>query len=135
MSVVSKAITPIFLIGFSGVALFVSGVKPGPTMAGAGCVAVNVALQLMFVRRFALGGKLALLYPLLLALSAVPLLVLCAGAKGAEGARGANGLGASRQKPKKPVYQYRLNDVIDRVRDIVGDRIGRSPDDFRERVE
>ena len=46
--------------------------------------------------------------------------------------KGGSRLGAS---GNQPVYQYRLNDVVDRVREIVNDRMKQpSPDDdYRER--
>lgn len=128
MSLVANTFAPVFLIGLSGISLF--RFESGATLKVAGCMAINVALQLLFVRRFALGGSpsnahgiFALLYPLFLAMSVALMLVASAGTQ-------TSMLGASQ---KKHVYQYRLNDVIDRVRDIVGDRISRSSDDHRER--
>lgn len=85
-------------------------------------------MQVAVIRRCAMGGRpsnlqgvLALIYPLLLVVSMSLTFMLY------------------RDVPpsvvgNQPVYQYRLNDVIDRVRGIVVDRMNHGPaEDFRER--
>lgn len=146
MSLVAKVVAPA-VIGISSVLSvyqqrgLLSNSRKMAFVKGTCSLAACVALQLAVIHRSALGGRpsnvqglLALLYPILLPVSMVltfilyhelPLSVVLAffGGTSRLGASGNN----------QPVYQYRLNDVIDRVREIVGDRINQSSDDFRER--
>lgn len=132
MSVVAKYVAPAVI----GVSSLVTLYQSRPTVTGtsafvkgSAALASSVALQLYFIRRCALGGKpsntqgvFAMIYPpLVLSLMAVSWILYTAG-------RSRSRLGVSESHP---VYQYRLNDVIDRVRNIVGERT--SSDDFRER--
>ena len=150
MSLVGKAFAPALLIGSSAFSLYqhreaLLQTRATTLVKGSVSLAMCIAMQLALINRCAMGGKpsnlkglFAIAYHLLLPMSAVltymlfreiPLHTLVVLAKGflrQDGSR----LGAS---GNQPVYQYRLNDVIDRVRDIVGDRINNSSDDFRER--
>lgn len=145
MSFVGKAFAPALLVGSSAFGLYQQREALRQTgsqaiVKGSVSLTLCVAMQLVFINRYAMGGKpsnlkglFALIYHLLLPASMVltfmlyreipPSMLLTL-------ARGSSRLGASWNHP---VYQYRLNDVIDRVRDIVGDRINHSSDDFRER--
>lgn len=146
MSLVGKFIAPVLLVGSSGVGLH----KSRPTLArfgntafakGSLALTVSIALQLVFINRCAMGGRpsnlkglLSMIYPAALALSMVltfmlfnniPPVTVWQTLMSAPSRLGASG--------NHPVYQYRLNDVIDRVREIVGDRISETTDDLRER--
>lgn len=145
MSLVAKVVAPA-VIGISSVLSvyqqrgLISDSRKKAFVKGTFSLAACVALQLAVIRRSALGGRpsnvqgmLALLYPILLPVSMVltfilynelPLSVVLA-FFGNTSRLGASG--------NQPVYQYRLNDVIDRVREIVGDRINQSSNDLRER--
>lgn len=145
MSLVAKAVAPA-VIGISSVVSvyhqrnLLSDSRKKAFVKGTFSLAACAALQLAVIRRSALGGRpsniqgfLTLLYPILLPASMVltfilykelPLSVVLAFFGGT------SRLGAS---GNQPVYQYRLNDVVDRVREIVADRINQSSDDFRER--
>lgn len=143
MSLVGKYVAP-GLIGVSSLVAMYKQFQVSRTsdfVKGSLSLAVGVALQVAVIHRSAVGGKpsnlrgvLAFLYPLLLLLSHVysamlynnvpPRMLLSF-------LTGPSRLGASGNN--HPVYQYRLSDVLDRVRDIVGDRIQSSADDTRER--
>lgn len=145
MSLVANIIAPAVIGIPSVVSIYqqrglLSNSKKKAFVKGTLSLTACVALQLAVTRRCAMGGKpsnlkglLGLLYPLLLMVSMVltfmvyndlpPSMLLAFFA-------GSSRLGAS---GNQPVYQYRLNDVIDRVREIVGDRINQSSDDLRER--
>ncbi|CAM9104526.1 unnamed protein product [Ectocarpus sp. 12 AP-2014] len=132
MSVVAKYVAPALIVVPSLGTLYSSRPSVSGTSAfakGSVALAVSVALQLLFVRRCALGGKpsnlkglFALIYPAFVTMSLTLTLILFkTGGGPARLGVGANSL----------VNQYRLSDVIDRVRNIVGERT--SSDDFRER--
>lgn len=145
MSLVTKVIAPAVIGIPSVVSIYqqrglLSNSKKQAFVKGTLSLTACVALQLAVTKRCAMGGKpsnlkglLGLFYPLLLTVSmvltfmmyqSIPPTMLFAFLTGP------SRLGAS---GNQPVYQYRLNDVIDRVREIVGDRINQSSDDFRER--
>lgn len=148
MSLVANAIAPAFFVGGSAAGIYSQSQSYlesyGPAAFAKGCalLVASVALQLMFVRRCALGGKpsnlsgvLSMVYPLVLAGSVVtsyllfhdisPQIALTFLPLGGPSRLGASG--------NQPVYQYRLSDVVDRLRHIVRDRVVRAPgDDFRE---
>ena len=132
MSVVAKYVAPAVI----GVPSLITLYQSRPTVTGTSAflkgsatLALSVALQLYFIRRCALGGKpsnsqgvFAMIYPpLVIGAMALSFLFFQIG-------RTSSRLGVS---GSHPVYQYRLVDVIDRVRHIVGERT--SSDDFRER--
>lgn len=132
MSVVANYVAPALLIVSSLSTLYVSR----PTVTGTSAFAkgslaltVSVALQLLFIRRCALGGKpsnlqgvFAMVHPVLVVLSMVLSFILF------QTGGGPSRLGVA---VGSPVYQYRISDVVDRVRHIVGERT--TSDDFRER--
>lgn len=147
MSTVGKIVAPSLVVGFSVLGmyqqrgLFEQSRTPA-FIKGSVSLTVCAVLHVVVVRRCALGGSpsnlhgsLALMYPLIMvALVAAtymlysdmpPTVVL-------QLLKGGSRLGAS---GNHPVYQYRLNDVIDRVREIVDHRMKQpSPkDDFRQR--
>lgn len=145
MSLVGNTIAPAVLIGSSAIGLYqqrglLRHSRAKAFLKGSASLAACVVLQLAFIRRCAMGGKssnlkgvLSMIYPpVLLSLMVVtfmlfrdipPSMLLYI-------MSGPSRLGAS---GNHPVYQYRLNDVIDRVREIVGDRVNQGADDFRER--
>ncbi len=145
MSLIGKYVAPALICGSSAIVMFqhrelLRSSRKMDFAKGSLSLTVGVVLQVMIIRRSAMGGNpsnvqglLAFMYPLLLLAShaysfmlynSIPpqavLLFLT----------GPSRLGAS---GNHPVYQYRLNDVIDRVRSIVGDRIQKTSDDVRER--
>lgn len=145
MSLVAKVIAPAVIGIPSVVSIYqqrglLSNSKKQAFVKGTLSLAACVALQLAVARRCAMGGKpsnvkglVGLLYPLLLTVSVVLTFMLYQSIPPTTlfaFLTGTSRLGAS---GNQPVYQYRLNDVIDRVREIVGDRINQSSDDFRER--
>ena len=129
MSVVAKYVAPITL-GVPAVLTLLKTMNGSATfMKGATLLGVSVALQIMMIRRCALGGRpsnkqgvFAMFYiPLVLlpmVLSAILLQITSHESR----------LGVS---SNNPVYQYRLSDVIDRVRAVVGERT--AEDDVIER--
>lgn len=146
MSLVAKFIAPVLLVGSSGVGLH----RSRPTLArfgkmafakGSVALTVSIALQLMFINRCAMGGRpsnvkglFSMIYPVALALSValsfmffnnIPPMTVWQALMNAPSRLGASG--------NHPVYQYRLNDVIDRVREVVGDRFKETSADLRER--
>ncbi|CAM9092876.1 unnamed protein product [Ectocarpus sp. 12 AP-2014] len=146
MSLVAKFVAPVLLVGSAGVGMHKS--RPalaqfGNTAFAKGSVALtaSIALQLVFIKRCAMGGRpsnakglMALIYPAALALSVavsfmlfhnLPPMTVWHTLMNAPSRLGASG--------NHPVHQYRLNDVIDRVREIVGDRLQETSDDLRER--
>lgn len=145
MSLVGKIVAPCLIVGSSAMALFqqresLSHSSKQALAKGSVSLTACILLQLVVVRRCAVGGRpsnlqglLALLYPLLLVASVSLTFMLYRdippGVVFAFFA-GPSRLGAS---GNQPVYQYRLNDVIDRVREIVGDRVNQGADDSRER--
>lgn len=145
MSLVAKVIAPAVIAIPSVFSVYqqrglLSDSRKMAFVKGTFSLATCVALQLAVTRRCAMGGRpsnlkglLGLLYPLLLTVSMVLTFMLYQNIPPSmlfTFFTGASRLGAS---GNQPVYQYRLNDVIDRVREIVGDRINQSSDDFRER--
>lgn len=147
MSVVGKIVAPSVLFGLSVLGiyrqrkLFEQSRTPA-FIKGSALLAVCAVLHLVVVRRCALGGSpsnlhgsLALMYPpIMAALVAVTYMLYSDIPPGVvlELLKGGSRLGAS---GNQPVYQYRLNDVIDRVREIVSDRMKHptADDDYRER--
>jgi len=146
MSIVSKYVTPAVVGIPAAVTLFRSR-PPGTDLAtfvkGSVALSASVVLQLFVVRRSAMGGKpsnvhgvVALFYPLILVLLLLMTFMLYNKLPPALllqfliGGGGPRRLGAS---GNHPVYQYRLNDVIDRVREIVGDRMKSGSGDVVER--
>ena len=145
MSLVANVIAPAVIGIPSVVGIYqqrglLSNSKKQAFVKGTLSLSACVALQIAVIRRCAMGGKpsnlkglFGLIYPLLLAMSMVLTFMLYQSIPPTmlfEFFSGTSRLGAS---GNQPVYQYRLNDVIDRVREIVGDRINQSSDDFRER--
>lgn len=144
MSVVGKIVAPSLLVGFSVLGIYrqrwlLEQSRTPAFVKGSVSLAVCAVLHLVVVRRCAMGGSpsnlhgsLALMYPAITGASValtymlysdIPPSVMVELLK--EGSR----LGAS---GNQPVYQYRLNDVIDRVRKIVHDRM-KQPTPDRER--
>lgn len=147
MSVVGKIVAPSLLLGFSVLGIYrqrglLEQSRTPAFVKGSVSLAVCAVLHLVVVRRCALGGSpsslhgsLALMYPAIVAASVALTYVLYSDIPPSvvlELLKGGSRLGAS---GNQPVYQYRLNDVVDRVREIVRDRVKQpSPDDdFRER--
>lgn len=132
MSVVANYVAPALL----GIPSLVTLYQSRPSLTGSSAfvkgsmaLASSLALQLYFIRRCALGGRpsnvqgvFAMIYPPLVVLAMATSWFLY------QIGRTSSKLGVS---GSHPVYQYRLVDVIDRVRNIVGERT--SSDDFRER--
>lgn len=129
MSVVAKYVAPIAL----GVPALLTLIKKmngsSSFIKGATLLGVSVGLQMILIRRCALGGKpsnmqgvFALFYiPLVVLPMVLSAILLQISSHGSQ-------LGVS---STNPVYQYRLSDVIDRVRTAVGERT--SEDDYIER--
>ncbi|CAM9102662.1 unnamed protein product [Ectocarpus sp. 8 AP-2014] len=132
MSVVANYVAPPLLIVPSLLILYQSRPSIAGTSAfskGSLALTASIALQILFIRRCAMGGKpsnkhgvFAMVYPMFVILSMIlSLIVLKTGG-------GPSRLGVA---VGSPVYQYRISDVVDRVRKIVGERT--ASDDFRER--
>lgn len=129
MSIVAKYVAPITLGVPALLTLYKSRNGSATFIKGATSLGVAVAVQIIFIRRCALGGKpsnmqgvFAMIYiPLVLVPMVLSAILLQIGNYGSR-------LGVS---SNNPVYQYRLSDVIDRVREVVGERT--SGDDFIER--
>jgi len=145
MSAIAKVVAPL-VVGIPSVLTvyqqrgLLSNSRKMTFVKGTLSLTAGVALQLAVIRRSAMGGKpsnlkglLALLYPVLLILSMVITFMLYSDLPPnmlLAFFTGTSRLGAS---GNQPVYQYRLNDVVDRVREIVGNRINQTSDDFKER--
>lgn len=144
MSLVGKIVAPSLIVGMSAVALFqqresLSNSSKQALVKGSVSLTACILLQVAVIRRSAMGGRpsnihgvLALLYPLLFVVSMSLTFMLYRDVPPSVAFAffaGPSRLGAS---GNQPVYQYRLTDVIDRVRGIVADRMKTSSDDFRE---
>ncbi|CAN0248340.1 unnamed protein product [Ectocarpus sp. 6 AP-2014] len=132
MSVVANYVAPPLLIVPSLLVLYQSRPSIAGTSAflkGSLALTASIALQIRFIRRCALGGRasnlqgvFAMVYPVFVVLSMMLSLILL------KTGGGPSKLGVA---VGSPVYQYRISDVVDRVRKIVGERT--TSDDFRER--
>lgn len=132
MSVVATYVAPSLLIVPSLIILYQSRPSVTGTSAfakGSLALTVSVGLQLLFIRRCALGGGpsdlqgvFAMVYPVFVMLSMMLSLILFKTGGAPSGVGVALG---------SPVYQYRISDVADRVRTMVGERT--RSDDLRER--
>ena len=132
MSVVANYVAPPLLIVPSLLVLYQSRPSITGTSAfakGSLALATSIALQILFIRRCAVGGRpsnlqgvFAMIYPVFVVLSMMLSLILF------KTGGGPSRLGVA---VGSPVYQYRISDVVDRVRKIVGERT--TSDDFRER--
>jgi hypothetical protein len=146
MSVIAKYVAPAFLLIPSGITFYQSRPPATGSVAfakGSAVLAASVILQLLVIRRCAMGGKpsnmqglIALVYPVLLLSSMAMSFMLYNNFPPQmlflflSGGGGPRRLGAS---GNQPIYQYRLSDVVDRVREIVGDRMNHGSGDLRER--
>ncbi|CAM9099749.1 unnamed protein product [Sphacelaria rigidula] len=146
MSVVAKYVAPSFLLTPSGITLYQSRPPATGSVAfakGSAALAASVVLQLLVIRRCAMRGKpsnmqglFVLVYPVLLLSSMalsfmlynnIPPQMLLLFLSGGGGPRRLGAFG------NQPIHQYRLSDVVDRVREIVGDRMNQGLYDVRER--
>lgn len=146
MSVVGKIVAPSLVVGLSVLGIYqqrglLEQSRTPAFVKGSVSLAVCAVLHLIVVWRCALGGSpsnlhgsMALVYPATMAVLVALTYVLyndIPPSMALELLKGGSRLGAS---GNQPVYQYRLQDVVDRVREIVHDRMKQpSPDDdFRE---